>query len=234
MSQHKGTPAILIPAYRAEKELRTFIPQLLEFYPAQHIYVVNDGITDATQALCSSLGIVCFSHTKNRGKGAALRTGFFHLVHHYEWVITMDADGQHRPSDIPHFLYAILHAPAHCALIFGVRNMSFGQMPILRMLSNKLTSLALSLLCMRFIEDSQCGFRAYNLPVFMRIHTRFRKFEFESEVLLRLRAAQYEVDSVPVKTVYIEDGPSHISHLTDTLRWIFAVGSTKISLLWNS
>ncbi|MGM0460850.1 MAG: glycosyltransferase family 2 protein [Fibrobacterota bacterium] len=224
------TTAILIPAYKAAKELESLLPQIREYCSTDHIYVVNDGSCDTTEKVCAENNITCISHKKNRGKGAALKTGFTFLsVHKYQWVITMDADGQHRPRELPGFFKACSAASDTTALILGKRDIRPEKMPLLRILSNTMTSALLSIITKKRIEDSQCGYRAYNLQIVQKLSSRFNHFEYETEILLRILMRRHPVISLPVETVYIPQGPSHISHITDTLRWIAAVSITVLT-----
>ncbi len=219
---------VMIPAYRAEQPLRRLLPELLSVVAAKRVFVVDDGSQDGTAALCAGLGVECIAHVSNRGKGAALRTGFDALDPvRTRWVVSMDADGQHSPEDLPTLVAAAREGPFPCLWI-GRRKRTPGVMPLARVLSNAMTSWGLSLLSGRSVEDSQCGYRVYPLQAVQSLPLRFERFELESEVILRLAHAGCPVKSVPIRTVY-SGAPSHISHLADTLRWIRAV----LSVWWE-
>jgi glycosyltransferase involved in cell wall biosynthesis len=215
---------VLIPAYRAESLLRTTLPSLLSRVPASHVMVVDDGSGDSTPALCQSLAVRSVIHPTNQGKGAALRTGFASLAQQMaRWVVTMDADGQHSVEDLPALLEAAQSGPYPCLWI-GRRDMRVGVMPAPRIVSNKLTSWGLSVLSGQRILDSQSGYRAYPLSAMRKLALRYSRFEFESEVILRLAHAGCPIRFVPIRTVY-SGAPSNIAHVRDTLRWIQAVFS---------
>jgi len=217
------TVALLIPAYRAQAMLKQLLPRLLTRVPAEQIVVVDDGSGDATPTLCANLGISIGTHKHNRGKGAALRTGFSMLcaTRRYEWIITMDADGQHSPDDLDVFIAAIQRA-SNGAMIIGARSMKIGHMPPSRIFSNRTTSALLGLLCGQSIADSQCGYRAYATSFLQQLTTVYDRFEMESEVILKAARMGYRIEFVPVRTLYLGGG-SHINHLADTLRWLVAV-----------
>ncbi len=221
---------VVIPAYKAANLLQKTIPPLLEYLSPEQILVLNDGIFDETEAVCNELAVPVLSHPENRGKGAALSTAFQEIGESAEWIITMDADGQHAPADLPAFFEAIDRAKPCTAIIGGARTMTLATMPPERIFSNRATSAALSLFAGQWIADSQCGYRAYRTAVVSKIICNYRRFEMESEVLLRVAAESYRITAVPIQTIYPEEGVSHISHLLDTLRWIRAVLSTKLSL----
>ena len=91
---------VLIPAYKSADTLRLFLPEIIEAVPNTHICVVDDGSFDGTDVLCSGREVQYRTHFKNRGKGAALATGFkFLLDQGAQAIITLDADGQHAPED---------------------------------------------------------------------------------------------------------------------------------------
>jgi glycosyltransferase involved in cell wall biosynthesis len=222
--------SICIPAYKAAETLDRFLPVLLEQVTADKIIIVDDASLDNTDSICRKYGITCIVHPVNQGKGAALRTGFNYLLKagNISWVFTIDADGQHAVSDIGVFLDYINSHP-ETAICIGSRQMRIGKMPLLRILSNKITSGLMSLYCKQPILDSQCGYRVYSLSFLSTINIEYNRFEMESEVLLKAAAAGNPIGFVPIQTVYL-DGTSHISHFYDTVRWVKAVVSVHSKL----
>jgi len=219
---------ILMPAYKASKELGYSLPLLLKKVSTSDITIVIDGADRATERVCEDFGVKYILHPNNQGKGQALQTGFKALADKYEWVITVDSDGQHSPNDLEKFVDAIIQDRAD--IILGKRDMRLGKMPPARIFSNRSTSLALSLLAKKRISDVQCGYRAYRLSKVNSITYKYKRFEFESEVVLKLAKAGSKVINVPIETIYIEGGVSHISHIADTLRWIKAVIITMFTM----
>jgi hypothetical protein len=134
----------------------------------------------------------------------------------------MDADGQHSPADIHRFLKEARNHP-DMGLCIGARDMRFGMMPPARILSNRLTSAILSILTGRVIKDSQCGYRMYSRELVKSIRIDCNRFEAESEVILKAAAKRFSIRFARVRTLYLKNGQSHISHLADTFRWIAAV-----------
>jgi glycosyltransferase involved in cell wall biosynthesis len=215
---------VLIAAYRAADGLRGLVPALVERVPRRQVLVVDDGSGDDTGDAARQAGVELITHPVNRGKGVALRSGFASLLDRgASWIITMDADGQHAPADLPRFVEEIAAHP-DCAMVMGHRRMRPGVMPLDRICSNLLTSTILSILTRQPVPDSQCGYRAYSARLLRHIETVTDRFEMESEVILRASWAGYRLRSVRVQTLYSHD-LSHISHLKDTLRWVRAVAS---------
>ncbi|MBN1984509.1 MAG: glycosyltransferase family 2 protein [Chitinivibrionales bacterium] len=219
--------AVCIPAYMAKDSLEIFLPRLLQRVAKQCVHVIDDGSHDGTDGLCQHVGIHCISMAVNQGKGAALRQGFAHCLSlHQEltWILTMDADNQHDPQDIDHFL-ATAQTHPESGLIIGSREKKLGAMPPARIVSNTLTSAFLSLITKQKIDDSQCGFRLYATTLLRRITLTYTRFEMETEVILKAAFCGFPIHSTPIKTLYCSE-QSHISHLKDMTRWIVAVVRT--------
>jgi glycosyltransferase involved in cell wall biosynthesis len=221
---------VVIPAYKAAGSLRAMLPGLFAVVPRAHVCVSDDGSNDDTGAVCRDLGVSYVSSDSNEGKGAALSRGFRFLLDKKaaSWIITMDADGQHALSDIPAFLREMAEKPG-AGIIIGKRSKAPGTMPLARIFSNSVTSFILSLMTKTGISDSQCGFRAYSSRLLSSVTCRYRRFEMESEIILRACAARFSVSFIPVQTLYFSS-QSHISVGADTLRWTWAVISVWLEL----
>jgi len=224
-----GNIFLLIPSYQSAETLGPLLSKLTKTAPAANICVIDDASTDGTDRVCAEFGVIYVAHATNQGKGAALTTGFKRLLDHYHasWIITMDADGQHAVEDVPSFVDWASKAESD-GMCIGARSKTLAKMPPARIFSNSLTSLALSLLTGRNIPDSQCGFRIYSAGLLRRITCDYPRFEMESEIILKAARLNYPISRLEVQTLYF-NGPSHIAHLRDTLRWIRSV----IFVWWN-
>jgi glycosyltransferase involved in cell wall biosynthesis len=224
---------VLIPAYNSCNLLEKFIPTLIEKVPSDRICIVNDASEDDIQGVCRKWNIKCLNHQKNLGKGAALKTGFEHLIQiGAQWIITMDADGQHAVSDIPNFIEAAQKNPS-CGIIIGARCMKVGVMPVLRICSNRITSFILSIFAGTEIKDSQCGYRIYSANLLKKTSIEYSRFQMESEIILKAVHYKFPVVFTDVQTLYFND-QSHISHFKDTLRWITAIVKIWFQLIFSS
>jgi glycosyltransferase involved in cell wall biosynthesis len=212
----RATTAVVIPAYNAGRHLGGVLDRLLAEAPRQDIFVVDDGSIDDTAAVAEAHGVHVIRQTPNQGKAAALRTGF-QATRAYDRVITIDADGQHDPADVPRFLAA---APGN-DLIVGARTLGKG-MPGLRAFGNRVSSGYIGFLAGRSIPDSQSGYRLHTralLDSVVPVMSGAGGFLFETELLVRAGRQGYRIGSVPIATVYADQG-SHFHPATELPRFL--------------
>jgi glycosyltransferase involved in cell wall biosynthesis len=207
--------AIIIPAYNEEMNIEKLLSELDNF-SRKRVIVVDDGSVDGTTSVADKFGVILLKHKSNLGKGMAHRTAFkYAIVNGFDGVITMDADGQHAPEEIEYF--ARLGNSAD--IIVGTRKMSLANMPVLRYLTNKVTSLTVSLIASQRIKDSQSGFRYISSEVLKKIPLRTSRFQTESELLIKAGRMGFKISSVFISTIYSKE-KSYINPIVDTLRFI--------------
>ena len=181
------------------------------------VVVVDDGSTDETGARAAAAGAVCLRLAGNSGKGTALRYGLDYIRDRdFTHVLFMDGDGQHRPDDIPRLVEA---ARDGADIVIGTRVFVKESMPASRHFSNTVGSRAASWLVGQDILDSQSGFRLVRLDALRGVRLRARRYEFEMEVLIKLRSRGARVAHAAVTTVY--DGGlarSKMKPIRDTIR----------------
>jgi glycosyltransferase involved in cell wall biosynthesis len=206
--------AVLIPAYNAAASLRGVIEGIKEYVPS--ILVVDDGSTDATAEIALAAGVHVLRHQINRGKGVALRTGFWFLLHQgYRAIITMDADGQHDPSYIPLFIDAYKKGKGD--IIIGSRAAEFHAMSWLRRFWNRLGVKAVSKLIGTPLTDTQSGYRLIKAEVLQGLPLRAAGYEVELELLIKACKRGHRVVEIKVTTLYIDGRPSsHFRPVRDT------------------
>ncbi|MEX0787393.1 MAG: glycosyltransferase family 2 protein [Anaerolineales bacterium] len=180
------------------------------------VLVVDDGSTDETAAVAAAEGAEVLRHIRNLGKGAALRSGFaWVLERDYAAALTLDADGQHDPDEIPRFLEA---SGSGADLVIGRRD--FSRMPFPRGQSNALGSWILSRALRYPIQDNQCGFRWHRRRLLEALDLTSRGFELEVEVIIQAVCGGFRVEWVPVRTIYDTGKVSYFHPIGDSLRFL--------------
>jgi glycosyltransferase involved in cell wall biosynthesis len=173
--------------------------------------VVNDGSEDVTKQVAVEYRAFLLEHPSNLGKGAALRTGFNYILEKgYQVVITLDADGQHNPSEIPS-LFRIFQSVKPDILIAS-RAGEFSRMTFLRRFWNRLGAKAVARFCHSDITDSQSGFRLIRAEILKEIPLVTSGYDMELELLIKACKKDFNVLSIPT-TPPKPDGTG-FSHLT--------------------
>jgi glycosyltransferase involved in cell wall biosynthesis len=195
----------LIPAYNESSRIASVVTGARVHLP---VWVVDDGSTDDTAARAEEAGARVLRQVANQGKGAALRSGFRRaLADGCEAVLTLDADGQHDPAEIPKFLQA--YADRHADLIIGARD--FRQIPPVRRIANTLGRWSLSWALGRPVRDNQSGYRLISRRLVEVVLTsQEHGFEFEVEMIVTCVQRGFVLDWVPIRTIYAGE-KSHIS-----------------------
>lgn len=219
MTEDSAKPAricVIIPAFNEERHIGNVVTDVRRHLG--DVIVVDDGSTDRTAEIARVAGAIVIRKQPNAGKGAALNTGFDHArTHGYEALITMDADGQHLPDEIPNFVEA--YNRTHIPVLLGNRMADTAAMPRVRRLTNQVMSGLLSRVMGIYIPDTQCGFRLYRCDALPVINITSGRFAAESEILLNFARRAIRVDSVRVSTVYADE-QSKINAVTDTIRFL--------------
>ena len=223
---------VIIPVFNTTQFFPILFQKLQHLQNTLHswkmeVLIVDDGSDPPVQPiLYPGLRIHQLRHTRNRGKGRALKTGFHFFCGRPEVkaIVTMDADLQHPPEYIPAMIKTFQSSGAD--VVLGYRRRIPGVMPFHRILSNLLTSLIISLLVGRIVRDSQCGFRLYRKQVLQGLPMERNGFHLESELALRLGWRKVSLAFVEIPTIY-QGQPSAIRNVADTLDFILMI--TKLS-----
>jgi glycosyltransferase involved in cell wall biosynthesis len=209
----------LIPGYEEGPRIAGVVEGALRHLP---VLVVDDGSTDDTATNAEAAGAEVIRQVPNKGKGAALRAGFGRALEEgYDAVLTLDADGQHDPGEIPRFV-AAYGAPGaggpRPELIIGRRD--FARMPAVRRLSNTLGTAAFSWAVGQHVPDNQSGYRLLGRRLMAAtLDSDEAGFEFEVEMIAVCLREGWPIDWVPVRTIYADER-SHIrprQHLREFL-----------------
>jgi len=205
---------VVIPAYQAAATIRDVITRTQATLPMAQIIVVDDGSTDGTGDAGRGRGTTLVTHPRNRGKGAALRTGICEsTARGASVVVTIDADAQHPPEEIPRLLQPILEGRSD--LVLGARKRDQA-MPISRRFTNWLSATLASRIGGQPVRDAQTGFRAFTRGVAERVQPAGNRYEYEANFLLDALRAGFRVVSVDVPTIY--GARSHFRAWGDTWR----------------
>ena len=212
--------AAAIPAYDAAPSVGAVVCGTRAILP--DVLVVDDGSRDATAETARAAGARVVAQPVNRGKGAALAFALRELfAEGFDGVVTLDADGQHLPEEIPKLLAA---AAAGADLVLGVRDHHFGEMSAVRRASNRLSSRAISLVAGKSLPDIQTGFRFYSRRLFEAVGLPEPRFEAESAVVVRAVRRGFSVTTVPVRLGFADGRvTSHYRALVDSWRIAGAV-----------
>lgn len=215
-TQDRQSIAAIIPAYNEEKHIgdvaRRTRAQL------DHVLVVDDGSNDRTAERAREAGAEVIIHPQNRGKGESIKTGLRHwLDRQFDFVIILDADGQHRPEEIERFVAAAV-STTEPKLVLGNRMNDVARMPRTRRIVNRYMSKKVSRVCRQEIPDTQCGFRMLHRQLIPDLLEGADRFEYETEMLIIVSRKGFRIESVPISTVY-SDEVSSIHPVRDTLRF---------------
>jgi len=202
-----------IPAYNEEKNIGSIIAKLQKI--ADKIIVCDDCSTDSTGIIAEKLGAVVIHHERNRGYGAAIRSIFLKAKEmDLDVLVTFDADGQHRPEDIPNVIKPVRENQAD--LVIGSRflDKEWDTVPAYRKLGIKTITGLTNRSLTEKITDSQSGFRAYNRKVIQDVNPSDLGMGISTELLIKANKQGFRIAEVPIKALYGGDTSTHnpVSH----------------------
>jgi glycosyltransferase involved in cell wall biosynthesis len=203
--------SIIIPVYNHGEQISEVIRQSLTL--GLPVFVVDDGSTDSTQQVVEAIsGINVLRHSDNRGKGAAILTGFTAAAEKQcDWAITIDGDGQHNPLDAIGLLQAVKEGE-RCIVIgkrLGMEDAA--NVPWTSKFGRKFSNFWVWASGGPMVEDSQSGFRLYPLPEVLQLDVEARRYQFEVEILVKARQLGITTKEAPVSVVYQAKGV-RVSH----------------------
>ena len=214
--------AALVPAFNAAASIGAVVTGTRSVLAP--VIVVDDGSADDTAARAAEAGAEVLRHPVNQGKGAALVTGLRRLASvGVERALTLDADGQHLPDQIPLLLAASDAAPD--AIVVGMRRKEGFAIRRVARLGNWVADRLMRWIAGQSLPDTQSGFRVYPVGPTLALGTRGTRYDFETEVLLRAARTGIPVLGVPVNVYYppVAERVSHYRPWADTLRIIRSV-----------
>ena len=218
---------ILIPSYEPDERLIELL-RSFKRNGVEHVVLVNDGSDETYNAIFEQAKIilddingVLIAHTKNEGKGKALKTGFEYLLNtnkNIVGVITADSDGQHSVKSIKAVQNAMLEYPHN--LILGVRKFDSEEIPWKSRFGNLATEKIFKYLTGTHISDTQTGLRGIPKEIMKNLlNIKSNRFEFEMEMLLQC-IGRYEISEIPIDTIYdsTENHQTHFRPLIDSFK----------------
>jgi len=199
---------IVIPVYNHGRTLRDVVTRCIKIH--DRVMVVDDGSSDGGADTLEGLEVDIIRHPKNLGKGVAilsaakraLRSGMTHMV-------TVDADGQHDPEDLRHFIPELEAHPD--AIIVGKRDFHGAYVPESSRVGRAISNFLLLTETGRSLGDAQSGFRAYPIALFKHLNLRERRYSFEIEVLVKAVWAGIELREVDI-SIYYPSPAERVSH----------------------
>ncbi len=205
----------VIPAFNEAPRVGAVVRDTARFLP---VLVVDDGSADETASAAETAGATVLRQTPNQGKGAALKAAFEWAIHEgWDAVVTLDADGQHDPAEIPGFLD--VHETRNADLVIGARD--YHHMPPQRRLSNTLSRWIISWAVGRPVPDNQSGYRLLSRRLMEAVLASPEQgFAFEVEMIALCARLEYRMEWLPIRTIYAGQ-TSHIrlgSHVLGFLR----------------
>jgi glycosyltransferase involved in cell wall biosynthesis len=206
---------LLLPVYQPDSRLLDLVGEVR----ARQVVVVDDGSDDTTLFdRVADLGCTVLRHDVNRGKGAALKTGFRHVLETCpgEDVICADADGQHHAADIDAVAGRVR---ASGRMTLGVRRM-FREMPLRSRFGNTVTEVLFRAATGRAVRDTQSGLRGYPGDLLHDLVTvPGQRFDYEMNVLLHAAQVGWPIEEVEIPTRYLDrNASSHFAPITDAVR----------------
>lgn len=191
----------ILPAFNEESTISKIAQEAGKY--TDEVIVVDDGSIDRTAEMAIKSGAITVRHRKNRGKGAALRTGFKEALNRgADVLVTLDTDGEHDPKDIQSMVEPVKSGRAD--LVVGSRLLGQeGRSPLLRKISRRMTTLALKTLFGVHLSDTQSGFRCLSRKAVETIDFKSDLFVAESEMLIDAARKGLRIDELPITYVHV-------------------------------
>lgn len=198
----------IIPAYNERKTIEYIVRETKKY--VDEVVVVDDGSSDGTGEIAKTAGAKVIKHIKNLGLGKSLIDGFHYaLKKNFDIIITLDADGQHSPRDIPKFIKAINEG---YDFVLGERNLS--RYPLIKKIGNLFLNFMTNIISGTILKDTESGFRAYKRDALKKImkYIKADRYEIACEIIFAVGYYNLKYKNVPiisnvyVKGVTVRDG----------------------------
>jgi glycosyltransferase involved in cell wall biosynthesis len=209
----------IICAYNEENKIKEIVDRSKNY--GLETIIVNDGSTDSTLEEAQKTNSIILNIFPNQGKGNALKKGFdYALKENYEQIITLDADGQHLPEEIPSFIKKLENG---YEVVIGKRDFNSKNVPLARKYGNTIDSLILSKILKKELHDPQNGFRAFKKDTLLKFYNKptGSGFPYELELLIKIAREDIKIGWNEISTIYSNEIESKINprkHIIDSLK----------------
>jgi len=191
----------VIPAYNEEKRIAQVVVDACA--RTDIVLVVDDGSTDRTAAVARQAGARVIRHLENNGPGAATMTGLEAArAMGATIVVTLDADGQHDPAEIPRLIQPVLEGRAD--IVFANRFGQKNRIPAIRRIFNGIGNVVTLFATGKWVSDSQCGLKVFSAKALSEVDLRMSGFEFCTEIVREAVEHRWKIAELPTKVVYSE------------------------------
>ena len=205
---------LFIPTYNDNLYFYSLINKIKNFYTGP-ILCIDDCSNEKIVNKNTYKNLLILNNKSNMGKGyCIIKASKYAIENNFTHLLVIDSDLQHDPSKI----HSFINKNKNIDIVYGKRNF-YRNMPFIRLFSNVLTSLILSIRCKRIIYDSQCGYRRYKLEIFKNKNLTNLGYQLESEILIKCLNKSSKIDFVKIPTIY-NNNQSNINHFYDTLKFI--------------
>ncbi|MEK6587663.1 MAG: glycosyltransferase family 2 protein [Chloroflexota bacterium] len=195
------TLAFLIPVYNERATIEAILKQVEAVGLADEVVIVDDASTDGTRELLQQIVPLnprahLILHERNRGKGAAIRTGLAQVT--TDLVLIQDADLEYDPREVPKLLQPIQDGKAD--VVYGSRFLGAARRPTMfwHMVANKLLTLMTNLLYNSILSDMETGYKLFRRELIQSIPIRSNRFDFEPEITAKLLKRRARIFEVPI------------------------------------
>jgi len=211
----KSRSLVALPIYNERAFVEPVLDEVSRY--AEEILVIDDGSTDGSgEILASRRDVHLVRHRQNQGYGAALRSAFhFALAHHYDFLVTIDCDGQHEPRFIPEFLDAIRNADVVSGSRYLKRFPGDSTPPADRRRINELITAELNRCLGLNLTDAFCGFKAYRVALLRDLAIQENGYAMPLEVWVQAARLGWRIVELPIPLVYLEERRSFGGALDD-------------------
>ena len=217
--------SIVIPAKNEQSSISSLLESIKALHPEANIIVIDDGSTDETAKISVECGVHVVSHPYSMGNGAAIKSGA--RAAQSEYIVFMDADGQHDPADIGKLIGKL---ESGFDMAVGARTAD-SQANIFRGLANKVYNTIASIVTGHKILDLTSGYRAVNKKLFNRfLYLLPNGFSYPTTITMAFFRSGYPISYIPI-IAKKRTGVSHINPLKDGLRFFIII--IKIASLYS-